>query len=121
MMHKRGVKLIIHTDGNILPIVDSLIEYADAIHPWQASAHIDIAEVKKKYGDKVTIIGNVPIRLLIDGPRSEIATYVKNLIQTCAPGGGYMLSSGNSIIPAMPWQNYITMLSTFWKHRSYKE
>ena len=121
MMHKRGVKLIIHTDGNILPIVDSLIEYADAIHPWQASAHIDIAEVKKQYGDKVTLIGNVPIRLLVDGPRSEIADYVKNLLQTCAPGGGYMLSSGNSIIPAMPWQNYITMLSTFWKYRNYKD
>ncbi|MCP4764380.1 MAG: hypothetical protein GY870_21580, partial [archaeon] len=102
MLHRKGVKLIFHTDGDILPIAEDIIEFADAIHPWQKSAGIDIAEVKKQYGDKVTIAGNVPVGLLIHNTQKEIANYVKNLIKNCAPGGGYFFSSANSIVPEIP-------------------
>lgn len=119
VMHKRGCKFLFHTDGNIMPIIDQLLEFADFIHPWQVSAGIDIFDVKEKYGDKVTIAGNVPIPMLVHSSRKEIADYVKELMKKCAPGGGYMISSGNSIVPEIPWQNYLTMLSTFWKYRDY--
>lgn len=119
MMHKRGVKLIFHSDGNILPLMEGLIEFTDFIHPWQVSANIDIKEIKKKYGDKISLAGNVPIPLLAHASYTEISDYVKDLLKHCAPGGGYFLSSGNSITPEIPWQNYLTMLRTFWKYRNY--
>jgi len=119
MMHKRGVKFLFHTDGNIMPILGELLEFVDFIHPWQASANIDIFKIKEEYGDKVTIAGNVPIPMLAHSSRKEIAEYVKKLLRKCAPGGGYMMSSGNSITPEIPWQNYLTMLSTFWRYRNY--
>jgi len=119
VMHKRGCKFLFHTDGNIMPLIDQILEFADFIHPWQVSAGIDIFDVKEKYGDKVTIAGNVPIPMLVHSTRKEIADYVKELIKKCGPGGGYMISSGNSIVPEIPWQNYLTMLSTFWKYRDY--
>lgn len=119
MMHKRGVKLIFHSDGNILPLIDGLVDFADFIHPWQVSANIDIIKMKKKYGDKVTLAGNVPIPLLAHESKKKIREYTKKLIKECAPGGGYFLSSGNSITPEIPWDNYLSMLSTFWKYRKY--
>ncbi|MBD3352696.1 MAG: hypothetical protein GF364_14510 [Candidatus Lokiarchaeota archaeon] len=121
LLHKHDIKFFFHSDGDILPIADGLVDIADAIHPWQHSANIDITNVKKKYGDRTTIIGNVPIPLLVHGTHAEIRRYVKNLLKRCAPGGGYILASGNSIVSEIPWQNYLTMLSTFHKHSSYDE
>ncbi len=119
MARKRGVKLIFHSDGDILPLIDGLIECFDAIHPWQASAHIDITEIKKQYGDKVCIMGNVPVAMLIHEKPSKISSYVKLLLKECAPGGGYFMSSGNSVVPQVPIRKYMAMLRTFWRYRSY--
>ena len=117
--HKRGVKLIFHSDGDIRPLLDGFIECFDAIHPWQASAHIDISEIKKEYGNKVCIMGNVPVAMLIHNKPREISNYVKHLLKECAPGGGYFMSSGNSIVPQIPIRNYMAMLRTFWRYRNY--
>ncbi|MFX1446492.1 MAG: uroporphyrinogen decarboxylase family protein [Promethearchaeota archaeon] len=117
--HKRGIKLIFHSDGDIRPLLDGLIECFDAIHPWQASAHIDIIEIKRQYGDKVCIMGNVPVAMLIHNKPREISIYVKNLLKECAPSGGYFMSSGNSIVPQIPIRNYMAMLRTFWRYRKY--
>lgn len=119
MVHKRGVKLIFHTDGDIRPLMKGLLECFDSIHPLQASANIDIFQFKKDYGDQICLEGNVPIEMLVHGTTLEISDYVKKLIKTCGPGGGYMLSSGNSIVPEIPYKNYIAMLSTFKKYKNY--
>jgi uroporphyrinogen decarboxylase len=119
MVHKRGVKLIFHTDGDIRPLLDGLLECFDSLHPLQASANIDIFQFKKDYGDKVCLEGNVPIEMLVHSKPAEISAYVKRLLKICGPGGGYMLSSGNSIVPEIPGRNYLAMLLTFRKYRSY--
>jgi len=119
MVHKRGVKLIFHTDGDIKPLLPGLLECFDSIHPLQASANIDIFQFKKDYGDKICLEGNVPISMLVHNTPQEISEYVKKLIKICAPGGGYMLSSGNSIVPEIPPKNYVAMLSAFRKYRNY--
>ncbi|MFO8018208.1 MAG: uroporphyrinogen decarboxylase family protein [Promethearchaeia archaeon] len=119
MAHERGVKLVFHTDGDIRPLIDGLIDCFDSIHPLQASANIDIFNIKEKYGDKVCLEGNVPIELLVHETPQKVADYVKTLIKECAPGGGYMLSSGNSIVPEVPPKNYVAMLKTFRKYRNY--
>jgi len=119
IIHKRGVKIVFHSDGDIRPILDGLINCFDAIHPWQVSANIDIFQIKEKYGDKICILGNVPIELLVHKTKKEISNYVRELIKKCGPGGGYMMSSGNSIVREVPWQNYLTMLNTYRKYRDY--
>ncbi|MHA1146837.1 MAG: uroporphyrinogen decarboxylase family protein [Promethearchaeota archaeon] len=119
MVHKRGVKLIFHSDGDIRPLLDGLLSCFDSLHPLQASANINIFEFKEEYGDKICLEGNVPIELLVHGTPKEIIDYVKKLIKLCGPGGGYILSSGNSIVPEIPYLNYYAMLSTFKKYRNY--
>lgn len=118
-IHKKGAKAIFHTDGNVNSIIDGLVDCFDSLHPFQASAKMDIFQAKKDYGDKICLEGNVPIPMLVHESRETISNYVKKLLRECAPGGGYMLSSGNSIVPEIPWQNYLTMLKTFKKYRNY--
>ncbi len=54
----------------------------------------DMAKAKKILGGVACIGGNVPTDLLAVGTPQQIKEYVKNLIDTCAEGGGYIMSNG---------------------------
>ena len=53
---------------------------------------IDMARAKKILGDTACIAGNVPASLMHAGTPQEVKEYCRKLIETCAPGGGYILT-----------------------------
>ena len=53
--------------------------------------------VKKALGGHSCIMGDVPAVMLTYGEKSEVVDYCKMLIDTCAPGGGYIMDSGTMI------------------------
>ena len=53
---------------------------------------IDMARAKKVLGDTACIAGNVPGSLMHAGNPQEVKQYCRKLIETCAPGGGYILT-----------------------------
>ena len=92
-----SVPWILHTDGNILPIVEDLLAMGiEGIHPVDPNC-MDIRSFKKKYGDRVCVLGNVNVDTLTDGTPEETYEETRDLIRDLAPGYGYILSSGNSI------------------------
>ncbi len=54
----------------------------------------DMKAAKEKLGDKFCIYGNVPASLFATGTLDEMDAYCKDLIETCAPGGGFYLAPG---------------------------
>jgi len=54
----------------------------------------DMAKAKKILGKVACMYGNVPSDLLTIGTPKQVEDYVKNLIDTCAGGGGYIVSNG---------------------------
>jgi hypothetical protein len=54
----------------------------------------DMARAKKVLGDCACIAGNIPVSILCTGTPAEVKSYCKKLIETCAPGGGYILTGG---------------------------
>ena len=92
-----SVPWILHTDGNILPIVEDLLAMGiEGIHPVDPNC-MDIRSFKKKYGDRVCVLGNVNVDTLTDGTPEETYEETRDLIRDLAPGYGYILSSGNSV------------------------
>ncbi|MBN1315115.1 MAG: hypothetical protein JXA42_06590 [Anaerolineales bacterium] len=88
---------IFHSDGNIMPLLDDLITLGmDGLHPIEPGP-MDLAEVKEKYGRQLCIVGNVSVDTLSSGTPEQIRQLVKERIQIAAPGGGYIISSSNSI------------------------
>jgi uroporphyrinogen decarboxylase len=72
---------------------------------------MDIGEVKAKYGDRLCILGNIDCTYLLPfGSEEEVAEAVKETIRVAAPGGGYIISSSNSIHPGCKPENYIAMV-----------
>jgi uroporphyrinogen-III decarboxylase len=57
----------------------------------------DMARAKKTLGDIACIVGNVPTSIVMTGTSSQVKENCRRLIETCAPGGGYILAGGASI------------------------
>ena len=94
-----GLMVIKHTDGNLWPIIDMIIDSGiDCLDPIDPIAGMDIAEVKAKYGHRVAIKGNVDCaETLTFGTTEEVVEETKEAMRKGMPGGGFILSSGNSI------------------------
>ena len=118
--HSKGLKIIKHSDGNIWRILDDLIEVGfDGIHPIQPQC-MDIGEVKEYLKDKACIIGNIDCQeLLPNGLTDEVDKTVKETIDIASPGGGYIISSSNSIHPGVRPENYIAMIEAVHKYGYY--
>lgn len=108
---ERGFYTIKHTDGNIMPILDQLIEARpDALHSLDPQAGVDIAEVKALAGEKVSLIGNVNCGLMQTGTDEEVADSVRYALRSGMPGGGYIFSTSNCIYSGMRLSRYEMML-----------
>jgi uroporphyrinogen-III decarboxylase len=53
---------------------------------------MDMAHAKRVVGDKACIAGNIPASTLCTGTPQQVKEHCRRLIETCAPGGGYILS-----------------------------
>jgi len=94
-----------HSDGNVTRVLPDLIACGlDAFQPVEPKA-MDIVAVKRKYGDRLTLLGNVDVDLL-RGSTEEIRNAVEKLMRDVAPGGGFAIGSANCIPDHVPAENY---------------
>ncbi len=111
LAHARGKPFIFHSCGNIEPVMPGLVEEVgiDARHSFE-DAVIPAEEVKRRWGDKVAVLGGVDVDLLSRGTSEEIRARTLDLLEKCAPRGGYAAGSGNSIPDYVPPENYLALL-----------
>jgi len=110
---KRGVKVIHHSDGYITPLLPLLLEAGvDGVHSLEPAAGVDIGWVKEKYGDRLVLVGNIDCDVLLPlGTPREVAEAVSETIKKAGEGGGYILSSSNSLHKACKVENILAMVS----------
>ncbi len=111
-VHDEGAFCVKHSDGNLWPILDMIVSTGvDGINPLEPVAGMDIGEVKKKYGDRVCLIGNVDCGdVLSSAPIDQVVLAVKDTIRKAAPGGGYIMMSSNTIHSSVKPENYHAMI-----------
>ena len=121
--HKAGLKVILHSCGDIFPLFEDLvkagIDTINPIEPTTANPEYDIFKLHEKFADKITFCGNLSPQMLATGETSEVEAYAKRLIQELAPGGGYIFSSGHSINPAVKLENFLAMRKILEKFGKY--
>jgi uroporphyrinogen decarboxylase len=115
-----GFYAIKHTDGNIMPIIDQLVDAnPHALHSLDPQGHVDIAEVKRRYGDRVCLIGNVNCGLLDTGTLDEVTESVRYCLKHGMPGGGYIFSTSNCVYTGMRLSRYEHMLDIWRREGNY--
>jgi uroporphyrinogen decarboxylase len=119
--HEKGGKALKHTDGNLWPILDRFVDIGlDGIHPLQPQGGMDLKKVKQHCGDKICLLGNIDCgELLPNGTEEEVEQAVKQAIEDAGPGGGYIISSSNTIHPGCKPENYIAMVRAAHKYGKY--
>ncbi len=113
LCHQFGVPYVKHTDGNINILLEDMIEAGvDGFQAIEPRAGMDISQIKQKYGDRLTLIGNVDCStVLVDGPLDAVREQTRQTILAAGYGGGFLLSSSNSIHPGVKPEYYLEMLA----------
>lgn len=116
-LKRQGVISIWHTDGNILPIMDRVVDSGvTAIQCVDPLAGMDIVEVKKAVEGKLALIGNINCSMLQFGPVEEIEREVKRVVEGCKGNGGFALGGCNAIFHGIPAEHYQVMVDARYKY-----
>ncbi len=118
---QQGLLTVKHSDGNILPLLDMIIDAApDCLDPIDPNGGLDIGWMKQQYGDRFAMKGNVDCaHLLTFGAMAEVVQQTKDVLRVAAPGGGFILSSSNSVHSKVKPENYLAMWNTVRTYGTY--
>ena len=119
--HAKGVKIVKHSDGNVWPILEDFLEVGfDGVHPIQPQC-MDIAQVKRALAGRACILGNIDCRnLLVFGTEEDVDRTVCETIDAAGAGGGYIITSSNSIHPGCRAENYVAMVRAAQRYGAYE-
>lgn len=110
--HACGKPVINHCCGKQAPLLPYLIEWGvEATHPLQSGAN-DIFAVKRQYGDKITLVGNIAVATLSFGTREEVIAETREKLAKLGTDGGYVACSDHSIIDSVQPENFLAMVET---------
>lgn len=120
---KMGYYSIKHTDGNIMPILQQMVDCKpDAIHSLDPQGGVNLPEVRKIIGDKVALIGNVNCGLLQTGTDEECdADVMRALREGMEFGRGYIFATSNCVYTGLPLERYERMWRLWREHGVYPQ
>jgi uroporphyrinogen decarboxylase len=109
--HAHELPLILHSCGELGAIMDELIDDIgfDAKHSFE-DVILPVSEAKRIYGARVALLGGIDMDVLSRASEEEVRRYTRQVIEACAPGGGWALGSGNTLANYIPAPNYLAML-----------
>jgi len=93
-VHDRGGRIIIHSCGDNTKMFDYFIKWGfDGGHAYENTSNVNIYKEKELHGDRFTMVGGVGVDYLLTeySKPHEVKEGVKELIQTLAPGGRFII------------------------------
>jgi uroporphyrinogen decarboxylase len=98
--HELGLPFVLHACGNVLPLIDDLIEISlDGLESLQSEA-TDVFAVKQKAHGRLVLIGGMGVQsTLFRGTPQEVQSDARRLLEKLGGGGGYIFA------PSKPLEN----------------
>jgi len=95
-----------HSDGDVRPVIEDLIEIGfDILNPVQPEC-MDPAALKREYGDRLAFWGTIGTQTTMPfGTPDEVKATVKERIETVGVGGGLLIAPTHVLEPEVPWEN----------------
>jgi uroporphyrinogen decarboxylase len=107
----RKIYVVMHSCGNVNAFMPMFIEAGfKCIQPLETKAGMDLFELKKNYGDAITLMGGIDVRAMASG--GEILDKeVMEKIKYAKQGGGYIYHSDHSVPDNVSFENYSRVIS----------
>ena len=110
LAHSRGKLALLHSCGNLKAIMNDLCDCGlDGKHSFEDKI-MPVEEAYRRWGNRISLIGGVDVNLLALGSEEEVRTRVRQILEVCGAGGGYVLGTGNSVASYIHFPNYLAML-----------
>jgi len=98
---EEGLVPLPFAEGDYLPRLDIIKDMPKGKVLWYFEV-MDMGRAKKVLGNRACIAGNLPVSVLCTGTPQEVKEGCRKLIETCAPGGGYILTGSASMNEGKP-------------------
>jgi uroporphyrinogen decarboxylase len=104
-------KIAYHSDGDITPIIDELIEVGvDILNPIQPAC-MDPAALKKRFGDRLCFWGTIDEQHTLPfGSAADVAREVRDRLATVGNGGGLILGPTHHVQLDTPLENFWALI-----------
>ena len=104
--HSKGGKVIVHSCGYVEPLVPGLVEAGmDCLQAMEVKAGMDVRELFKRFGDRISFYGNIDVRTLISNDRALVEEeLLKKIPPIINNGGGYVLHTDHSEPPEIDYE-----------------
>jgi uroporphyrinogen decarboxylase len=111
LAHRTGRLFLLHSCGHVEAIMPDLIQDVkiDAKHSFE-DVIVPVEEFKSRWGGRLAVLGGVDVDLLSRQPPEAVRLKTQQILEACAPGGGYACGSGNSVTNYVPTANYLAMV-----------
>lgn len=108
----RDVPVFAHSDGDLNSVMHRYVELGfDGIQSLQPSANMDIRQLKRQYGDKLCLWGNIDLNhVMCFASAEEVRQAVRDTIDAAWHDGGFILSTCNSMVDCIPPENVLAMM-----------
>ena len=107
------VKLMFHTDGAILPLVDDFLDMnVDILNPVQTSVKglEDTFALNETYGDRLAFHGAIDVQqMLPNATTEELELEIARRVHDLGRDGGYILAPCHNIGHDIPPENVVTL------------
>lgn len=115
-----GIPLKFHSDGRLDDSMEMLIDMGfNCINPMDPYG-IDYRDYKKRYGNRVTLSGNIDIEFpLVRGTAEDVERDVKEHCEVMMQGGRWEAGTSHSVVNYIPHENFITMINALHKYGRY--
>jgi uroporphyrinogen decarboxylase len=113
-------KVLFHSDGRMEPFLGRLIDLGvDVFHCLEPLPGVDMAQVKRDYGDRLCFWGAIDIKQALQGDVARVEAEVRERINVLGPGGGYVLAPANHLQPDVPPDNVVALFQAARKYGVY--
>jgi uroporphyrinogen decarboxylase len=110
---KKGLTIMVHSDGDVTEIIPDLIELGvQILNPIQPEC-MDILWLKREYGKHICFNGGISSQSTIPwGTPKQIQKEVIACLNYLGKDGGYIIGPTKSLNPEVPLENCLTVLTT---------
>jgi len=114
-LHEAGIGIIWHSDGNILPVLDQLINVVGVagFQGFQEETGCTLERIaarKTRDGEKLILWGSLSVTTTLPfGTVDDVKKDIERCFKVAAPGGGFGLASTSSILPETPLENIMAI------------